>query len=573
MLSGTAFWFDADDASSITESGGAVSQWDDQTGAYSAVQATGSRQPTYTASGFNSSYGQMSFDGDDAFEIDGGLSGSADDWAFLYFGTSVDSPSAVPFLFDNATSRLIPSLDRTNKIVYLDGAAWVEGSTRKIGDALVAWNMIATDASVINLDGVEILSGGDYDQLAMGGQTAIGSRYNYDAGSCLTNGTTITHLVLVKGGVTAEELQKLEGWAAWSRGYASLLPVGHPYKDAAPISDATPPTNVSSAIAYADTVGSVKDLFFGWTDGTDETEYAGATAGYTLSGSDYWEQTDGTFSSSLTAYKKRSDENGAGRCAAAAPGVSTSVTAGKIRAWDAAENYSDLAVSFFDVSGGDVAPTAATLTVQDDQDGNSATATITGSSQGSTSNRVYTALRGVGDWTLSATITGNGSDTLTLTPGEYMAITVPYEGAVVGLASGPSYFHVSTTRSRMERIRDRMAQVVLRQAEKSLYGLSVEYYEYPGATPVTIKGILDPDQFRTSFMGQGVTDLRTFTITVPRQTGFPPTRFKTGHLIGRDSVKYSIDDVEFDAEEESKSPAFRFQCSRYDRDSVEFDGA
>lgn len=41
-------WFDAADAATITESGGAISQWDDKSGnGHHAIQITGSQQPTY----------------------------------------------------------------------------------------------------------------------------------------------------------------------------------------------------------------------------------------------------------------------------------------------------------------------------------------------------------------------------------------------------------------------------------------------------------------------------------------------------------------------------------------------
>ena len=44
-------WYDANDASTITQSGGTVSQWDDKSGnAYHATQSTPALEPTYTAS-------------------------------------------------------------------------------------------------------------------------------------------------------------------------------------------------------------------------------------------------------------------------------------------------------------------------------------------------------------------------------------------------------------------------------------------------------------------------------------------------------------------------------------------
>lgn len=64
-----ALWFDASDASTISESGGAVSQWDDKSGnGRDAVQASGGAQPTtnsVTIGGKNA----LSFDGADYLTI------------------------------------------------------------------------------------------------------------------------------------------------------------------------------------------------------------------------------------------------------------------------------------------------------------------------------------------------------------------------------------------------------------------------------------------------------------------------------------------------------------------------
>lgn len=62
-------WWDAEDASTITQSGGIVSAWNDKVASYSLTQATGSSRPTYSASSFNSRPA-VSFDGvDDCVEL------------------------------------------------------------------------------------------------------------------------------------------------------------------------------------------------------------------------------------------------------------------------------------------------------------------------------------------------------------------------------------------------------------------------------------------------------------------------------------------------------------------------
>jgi len=61
-------WLDASDTSTITESGGAVSQWDSKVGSYSAVQATAANQPTTGATTVNS-LNVLDFDGSDGMSI------------------------------------------------------------------------------------------------------------------------------------------------------------------------------------------------------------------------------------------------------------------------------------------------------------------------------------------------------------------------------------------------------------------------------------------------------------------------------------------------------------------------
>ena len=64
-----ALWLDASDITTITESGGSVSQWNDKSGnGYQAVQATGAAQPT-TGSTTQNGLNVLSFDGNDGLSI------------------------------------------------------------------------------------------------------------------------------------------------------------------------------------------------------------------------------------------------------------------------------------------------------------------------------------------------------------------------------------------------------------------------------------------------------------------------------------------------------------------------
>lgn len=61
-------WYDASDAATITQSGGAVSAWNDKSGSgYHLLQGTGTNQPAYSATGFQSNSPGITFDGVDNY--------------------------------------------------------------------------------------------------------------------------------------------------------------------------------------------------------------------------------------------------------------------------------------------------------------------------------------------------------------------------------------------------------------------------------------------------------------------------------------------------------------------------
>lgn len=77
-----ALWLDAADTSTITESGGAVSQWSDKSGnGRHVTQATAANQPT-TGSATQNGRNVLSFDGGDRL-----VASTAATWTFLHDGT------------------------------------------------------------------------------------------------------------------------------------------------------------------------------------------------------------------------------------------------------------------------------------------------------------------------------------------------------------------------------------------------------------------------------------------------------------------------------------------------------
>jgi len=66
-------WYDAQDAATITQAGGAVSQWTDKYGLRNISQGVASRQPAYSATGFAGTHGGIIFTEDSLSGLMSGL--------------------------------------------------------------------------------------------------------------------------------------------------------------------------------------------------------------------------------------------------------------------------------------------------------------------------------------------------------------------------------------------------------------------------------------------------------------------------------------------------------------------
>jgi len=102
----TAFWFDADNAASITASGGLVSQWNDLSGnARHATQATGGLKFTDTASVQNGKHGLLSVNSAGSNMKTAGFTVSQPFMIFAAFKiVTVATGSGYPFLCDCSTT-------------------------------------------------------------------------------------------------------------------------------------------------------------------------------------------------------------------------------------------------------------------------------------------------------------------------------------------------------------------------------------------------------------------------------------------------------------------------------------
>lgn len=119
-----ALWFDASDISTITESSGAVSQWNDKSGnGRHATQATSSAQPT---TGLASQNGRnlLRFDGNDALALGTSLSVPVTYTTFIvYSNTNVGTSAVGQSLLSSQTSSPQWMIQKGGAGQYQDVAA------------------------------------------------------------------------------------------------------------------------------------------------------------------------------------------------------------------------------------------------------------------------------------------------------------------------------------------------------------------------------------------------------------------------------------------------------------------
>lgn len=233
-------WLDASDASTITESGGAVSQWDDKSGNDNhMLQANASFRPSLSES--IGSLSAIAFDG-----VNDEMTGSS-----VAFGASIVDASAlfaIKTLSVTTTGTLIsltgsssPNRWQTH-FPWSNGIAYFDVGTSSGSDRISsASGLSANDELIcsftaesttglqeIRINGSQLIADNSATTVTPALPVAIGGfggDYQYVAvGEC----------VVIDGTITVSDRQKLEGYLAWKWGLEGNLPSGHPYELAAP---------------------------------------------------------------------------------------------------------------------------------------------------------------------------------------------------------------------------------------------------------------------------------------------------------------------------------------------------
>ena len=236
----TQMWYDAADTGTITESGGAVSQWDDKSGnGYNLTQGSGVDQPQLVTSGLN---------GVDCLQGDGVNSfmsvpyvWPASDFSVFVVGEYVSSSGTEDSIFGYGIGggRLYLKANSSsafNGRTAFNGITGLQNFSLQNpphnGPSIYNW---AFDLGVDNrvfVDATDQTSGTpshDDPIVIPGAEMNLFSRQ--DGSSPL--GFKIGEFVAITD-VTQATRQLMEGYLAWKWGLEGNLPIGHPYKNVPP---------------------------------------------------------------------------------------------------------------------------------------------------------------------------------------------------------------------------------------------------------------------------------------------------------------------------------------------------
>jgi hypothetical protein len=229
----TALWLDANDASTITLNGSTVSEWRDKSGnAHHASQATVANQPTYSTSRINNRPAIFSDGINDLMTFSTAI--IPNDFTIIAVGqgNASESSNFVINQFMLGSGRMQTWFVRSSNDVGLQlGDGNASGTTQFTIDAnqIVQWSRVVNTGSVV-FNGSLIGSTSLTETLQSVATTIFGR-----PSPLVLSKITIGELIIISGGVSTTDRQKLEGYLAHKWGLTANLPSDHPFKFTPPI--------------------------------------------------------------------------------------------------------------------------------------------------------------------------------------------------------------------------------------------------------------------------------------------------------------------------------------------------
>lgn len=233
----TRFWWDAQEAGTVAESGGAVTGWTGRTAAAAVLAPSGAgAEPVFAPAGLNG-LPAVDFGGD--ADLEGAASGFAADMCLLVVA-EVDivtngSEALIDFEAQNLKVRANNSSQFRARFELLNGGN-VNVNPNPAIDYKGAPHLFlarydsAAQTVEVWIDGENVGTGSGY-AVALTGADNI--RLMRPWGSGLRLDGRIGEVVGIASSAVADR-ENLEGYAAHRWGLAGALPAGHPYKSAAP---------------------------------------------------------------------------------------------------------------------------------------------------------------------------------------------------------------------------------------------------------------------------------------------------------------------------------------------------
>jgi len=253
--------FNASSGSSLTIGSGTVSAWASMVGSVVLTNTDTTAQPVYTATGFNSGYPAVSFDGSNDYL------GSTTNVLNLFNQASVTVMCAGMVNGNGDKRWWSEGNSTTNNTIYAAGQTCPTGGSLTLmatglirdssGNQIKGSNVPYTDIPAA-FDNVPHIFG--FNDTGPAGKTTIGytdgnvsAPIAYDSatrattpidrfslGALLRSGAAsfaqmmLGEAVFLNRTLTTTERQELEGYLAWQWGLQGKLPAGHAYKTAAP---------------------------------------------------------------------------------------------------------------------------------------------------------------------------------------------------------------------------------------------------------------------------------------------------------------------------------------------------
>jgi hypothetical protein len=221
----TAAWYDA--TTGVSDTAGAVDQWDDLSGNNNDLVQTGTNRPTTNSVTLNS-LNVIDFDGsNDSMAHTASFATQPASFAAVFVR---DTSGADHTIFDGegASGRNMLRLRSTNVLAIFAGSFL--GTDSITTGPMMASGVFDDGSSEIRLDGGTAVSGTTGTQDLDGGLRVGAST---TGASQLLNGK-IAEIVITDTALSTSDRQKLEGYLAWRWGLEGDLPGGHPYKSAPP---------------------------------------------------------------------------------------------------------------------------------------------------------------------------------------------------------------------------------------------------------------------------------------------------------------------------------------------------